>query len=113
MTPLLTVNLLRVLFVTACATIGAMVSMAVQNNAWPGLLLGLVLGGRANRPFAQGMLVAGVLLSYVRAIAGAALRKSPLRFRYFALSIGNHAMGGSTDRLQHIRLSRNDAGDAQ
>jgi uncharacterized protein YacL len=44
MTPLLTVNLLRVLFVTACATIGAMVSMAIQNNAWPGLLLGIVLG---------------------------------------------------------------------
>jgi uncharacterized protein YacL len=44
MTPLLTVNLLRVLFVTACATIGAMVSIAIQNNAWPGLLLGIVLG---------------------------------------------------------------------
>jgi uncharacterized protein YacL len=44
MTPLLTVNLLRVLFVTACATIGAMVSIAIQNNASPGLLLGIVFG---------------------------------------------------------------------
>jgi uncharacterized protein YacL len=44
MTPLLTVNLLRVLFVTFCATIGASVSVALQNNVWPGLVLGIVLG---------------------------------------------------------------------
>jgi uncharacterized protein YacL len=44
MTPLLTVNLLRVLFVTFCAAIGALVSVALQNNAWPGLVLGIVLG---------------------------------------------------------------------
>lgn len=44
MTPLLTVNLLRVLFVTFCAAIGALVSAALQNNAWPGLVLGIVLG---------------------------------------------------------------------
>jgi uncharacterized protein YacL len=44
MTPLLTINLLRVLFVTFCATIGALVSGEVQGNAWPGIALGLVLG---------------------------------------------------------------------
>ena len=44
MTPLLTINLLRVLFVTFCATIGTLVSGEVQGNAWPGLALGLVLG---------------------------------------------------------------------
>jgi uncharacterized protein YacL len=44
MTPLLTVNLLRVLFVTFCAAIGANVSSALQGNSWPGLILGTVLG---------------------------------------------------------------------
>src|SRR5437868_10116483 len=44
MTPLLTINLLRVLFVTFCAAIGANVSSAVMGNLWPGLLLGIVLG---------------------------------------------------------------------
>jgi uncharacterized protein YacL len=44
MTPLLTVNLLRVLFVTFCATVGAAVSSELQNNLWPGLALGIVFG---------------------------------------------------------------------
>ena len=44
MTPLLTVNLLRALFVTFCGTVGGSVSMALENDAWPGLLLGLLLG---------------------------------------------------------------------
>lgn len=44
MTPLLTVNLLRVLFVTFCATIGALISSEVQGNSWPGLVLGIILG---------------------------------------------------------------------
>jgi uncharacterized protein YacL len=44
MTPLLTVNLLRVLFVTFCAAIGANVSYALEQNAWPGLVFGIVLG---------------------------------------------------------------------
>ena len=44
MTPLLTVNLLRVLFVTFCATIGVSISMAIENSAWPGLVLGIVVG---------------------------------------------------------------------
>ena len=44
MTPLLTVNLLRVLFVTFCGTIGAMVSAELARNSWPGLVLGVVLG---------------------------------------------------------------------
>jgi uncharacterized protein YacL len=44
MTPLMTVNLLRVLFVTFCAAIGAIVSTGVQENPLPGLLLGAVLG---------------------------------------------------------------------
>src|SRR5207237_10578550 len=44
MSPLLTINLLRVLFVTFCAVIGANISSAVIGNLWPGLVLGLVLG---------------------------------------------------------------------
>lgn len=44
MTPLLTVNLLRVLFVTFCAAIGASVSFALDQNARPGLFLGVALG---------------------------------------------------------------------
>src|ERR1700719_287053 len=44
MTPLLTVNLLRVLFVTFCAAIGAIASAELVENMWPGLVLGLILG---------------------------------------------------------------------
>jgi len=44
MTPQLTVNLLRVLFVTFCAAIGANISSALIENAWPGLALGIVFG---------------------------------------------------------------------
>jgi uncharacterized protein YacL len=44
MTPLLTINLLRVLFVTFCAVIGANISSALIGNLWPGLLLGIVIG---------------------------------------------------------------------
>lgn len=44
MTPLLTVNLLRVLFITFCAMVGAAVSSEWQGNLWPGLALGIVLG---------------------------------------------------------------------
>lgn len=44
MTPALTINLLRVLFITFCATIGANISSAVIDNSWPGLGFGIVLG---------------------------------------------------------------------
>src|SRR4029077_2648511 len=44
MTPILTVNLLRTLFVTFCAAIGANVSSEVLGNLWPGLFIGLVAG---------------------------------------------------------------------
>lgn len=44
MTPQLTVNLLRVLFVTFCGAVGSIVSAEVQSNAIPGLLIGLVFG---------------------------------------------------------------------
>jgi uncharacterized protein YacL len=44
MTPILTVNLLRTLFVTFCAAIGATVSSEVQNNLWPGLCIGVIAG---------------------------------------------------------------------
>ncbi len=44
MTPLTTVNLLRVLFVTFCGTIGAMASLEMQTTAWPGLAVGVVFG---------------------------------------------------------------------
>src|SRR5437588_426702 len=44
MTPLLTINLLRVLFITFCAAIGASISSALVGNLWSGLVLGLLLG---------------------------------------------------------------------
>src|SRR6266446_8294409 len=44
MTPLRTVNLLRVLFVTFCAAIGAIASAELEENMWPGLVVGLILG---------------------------------------------------------------------
>lgn len=44
MTPELTVNLLRVLFVTFCGVVGSLVSGEMQDNALPGLLIGLLFG---------------------------------------------------------------------
>ncbi len=44
MTPLVTVNLLRVLFVTFCATIGGIVGVEVKGNALPGVIIGIVFG---------------------------------------------------------------------
>ena len=44
MTPQLTVNLLRVLFVSFCATVGSLVSAAAQDNVIPGLLVGTAFG---------------------------------------------------------------------
>ena len=44
MTPLFTVNLLRVLFVTFCAAIGAIASSELRASMWPGVVLGLLLG---------------------------------------------------------------------
>jgi len=44
MTPLFTVNLLRILFVTFCAAIGAIASAELRESIWPGVALGLLLG---------------------------------------------------------------------
>ena len=44
MTPALTINLLRVLFITFCAAIGANISSAFVGDSWPGLAIGVVLG---------------------------------------------------------------------
>jgi uncharacterized protein YacL len=44
MTPLFTVNLLRVLFVTFCAAIGAIASSELRGSMWPGVVFGLLLG---------------------------------------------------------------------
>ena len=44
MTPLLTVNLLRVLFVTFCGTIGGFLGNEVPPSPWPGVLLGFAFG---------------------------------------------------------------------
>src|SRR4030088_798740 len=44
MTPLVTVNLLRVLFVTFSAAIGATISGAIVANLWPGLIIGMIFG---------------------------------------------------------------------
>src|SRR5438132_14287441 len=44
MTPLSTVNLLRVLFVTFCGVIGGLISSELLDEILPGLLLGVMLG---------------------------------------------------------------------
>jgi uncharacterized protein YacL len=44
MTPLFTVNLLRVLFITFCVVIGATISSAIEQTTWPGAALGAVFG---------------------------------------------------------------------
>jgi uncharacterized protein YacL len=44
MTPLVTVNLLRVLFVTFCAAIGGAITSEVQGKAWLGIVIGVVFG---------------------------------------------------------------------
>jgi uncharacterized protein YacL len=44
MTPQLTVNLLRVLFVTFCGAIGSLISLALQGSPVPGLFGGCVFG---------------------------------------------------------------------
>lgn len=44
MTTLFTINLLRVLFVTFCAAVGATVSAEIYGNSVPGILIGAVLG---------------------------------------------------------------------
>jgi hypothetical protein len=44
MTPILTVNLLRALFVTFCAAIGASVTAEIQHDLWPGLFDGVTCG---------------------------------------------------------------------
>lgn len=44
MTPRLTVTLLRVLFVTFCAAIGAIVISELQGTPWPGVIIGIVFG---------------------------------------------------------------------
>lgn len=44
MTPQLTVNLLRVLFVTFCTAIGSIISSEAQGNVFPGLFGGLAFG---------------------------------------------------------------------
>ena len=44
MTPLFTVNLLRVLFVTFCGAIGSLISGELQGSTLPGLLIGLLAG---------------------------------------------------------------------
>ncbi len=44
MTPLLTVNLLRILFVTFCGVVGSLVTVEMQANAIPGTLTGTLFG---------------------------------------------------------------------
>ncbi len=44
MTPILTVNLLRALFITFCGAIGGIVTSETQGNHVPGILVGLVFG---------------------------------------------------------------------
>ena len=72
MTPQLTVNLLRVLFVTFCAAVGSLVSSEAQGDVLPGLLVGRVFGlliGRVDRRL-RGLSLRG----FFRATLGLLLR---------------------------------------
>jgi uncharacterized protein YacL len=96
MTPLFTVNLLRVLFVTFCAAIGALISSASQSIAMPGLLIGIVAGllvvladrllkGISLRAFSSATF--GLLLGLIFArllIASDVLRYQPETFQWAA-----------------------------
>jgi uncharacterized protein YacL len=44
MTPLFTLNLLRILFVVFCAASGAIASSELRASMWPGIVFGLLLG---------------------------------------------------------------------
>src|SRR5881227_4202822 len=44
MTPVFTVNLLRVLFVTFCGVVGSLISSELLEQTVPGLLVGVLLG---------------------------------------------------------------------
>jgi hypothetical protein len=44
MTPLLTINLLRVLFVTFTTLVGSMITVSTINSWWVGLVLGAAFG---------------------------------------------------------------------
>src|SRR5437763_10258937 len=44
MTPVFTVNLLRVLFVTFCGVVGSLISAELLEQTIPGLLVGVLLG---------------------------------------------------------------------
>ena len=44
MTPALTVNLLRVLFVTFCGAIGGIITLETQGKYLPGIMIGVVFG---------------------------------------------------------------------
>jgi len=44
MTPILTVNLLRVLFVTFCGAIGGIITLETQGKYLPGIMIGVVFG---------------------------------------------------------------------
>ena len=104
MTPLLTVNLLRVLFVTFCATIGGIVGVAVQERALPGVFRWPRLSGCSwFWPIGcSGRFAPRLFLRHPRPPARLALCESAHRLGYPALSIRNHAVGHSPDRLLHL-----------
>src|SRR5438309_11194559 len=77
MTPVFTVNLLRVLFVTFCGVVGSLISSELLEQTVPGLLVGVLLGlivvllDRLLRGFSLGALssaASGVLLALFLAI---------------------------------------------
>ena len=115
MTPIFTVNLLRVLFVTFCGVVGSLISSELLEQTLPGLLVGILAwadrcpGGQTF----EGDLPAGIFVRHLRSFARPHFRQSSERIAGFTLSIGNRSMVGAVGCLRRFRLLRDDAGDAE
>ena len=111
----LTVNLLRVLFVTFCAAVGSSVTAEAADNPLQGLLVGIVFGlalvlidrllkGFSLRAFSSatlGLLLGLFFANLLISLGGA------------ALPIGVHPMDRAARGLLRLWLSRHDARDAK
>ena len=119
MTPLLTINLLRVLFVTFCALIGTNISSALVGNSGPGLVFGIVFGlvvvlidrllkGVSLRLFSSATF--GLLLGLIFAnllMASDVLRYQSETMQWAARLIG-YALFGYLGMMLAIRSSRDE-----
>jgi uncharacterized protein YacL len=119
MTPLLTINLLRVLFVTFTALIGSMITVSTLNSWWLGLVLGSVFGlsvvladrllkGFSLRLFSSATF--GLLLGFLFSrllLASDVLRWASEEVAWF-ISLGVYATCGYLGMMLAIRSNRDE-----